>query len=73
MSCRQQHRRPAVSDNIIDLQARRAAKDAARDSEAPDATADTAPLSDEQRAALIAEIAERLRLLGPGWRISYAD
>jgi len=28
--------------------------------------ADTATLSDEQRAALIAEIAERLRLLGPG-------
>ena len=33
--------------------------------------ADTATLSDQQRAALIAEIPERLRLLGLGWPISY--
>jgi len=51
-------------DNLIDLQARRAAKDAA---------ATPATITDEQRADLISEIAERLRLLGPGWRISYSD
>jgi hypothetical protein len=53
-----------MADNIIKFQARRAAKDAA---------AAPATITDEQRADLIAEIAERLRLLGPGWRISYSD
>ncbi len=62
--CRLTTQEAGMLDNLIDLQARRAAKDAA---------ATPATITDEQRADLISEIAERLRLLGPGWRISYSD